>query len=314
MNKLNHKEKGISLFQATIFIICITSLVVLLLKGETEGIFGKSNKGGVAVDIYEEPSTEIISGSEMIDITKPVTSISVPVFDTVTMPMIREEVFETDLDGILGWRVSINGDKSIVYTTSDGKYAFLGMIVGPEGFNLTEQHVAEKIGEAKVGQGANPASPVQKPGIDGANAYTAVTMVPFVYQEGDGPVDIYITFDPRCPYCHQYSENLKSLHSQVTIHWIPIAVLGPQSDTQAQYLVDADDPLSLHHKLMAGMAPTEMPKPSSKAIETILGNTRIAMSAGLTMTPLTVAMTKQGPVALPGSLEPAKLMAIIQGQ
>ena len=60
---------------------------------------------------------------------------------------------------------------------------------------------------------------------------------------------------------------------------------------------------------MAGETIQVSKQPSEQATETILGNTRIAFAAGLKMTPVTVAQTKDGPIALPGAVPAHELMA-----
>lgn len=270
----------------------------------------------------EKEPTEVTAKAQktLIDTSLPVEEISVPVFGSVEIPIERKEVFDAGVEGMVGWHVSIKGSDSIIYTTEDGEHAFLGMVVNQKGENLTEKHALAKIGGMDVqgdtaklpGTGSPAASDKaapQKTGIDPEEAWKAVTQTPFAYTEGNGPQEIYVTFDPRCPYCHDYSKKLAGLHDKLTIHWIPIAVLGPDSDKQARMLADSSSPLELHKEIMAGGAVQAPDQPSEEAIETIMGNTRIAFSAGLRMTPVTVAKTQEGPIAIPGSLDPAQLLA-----
>ena len=56
-----------------------------------------------------------------------------------------DKTFDTGLEGINGWVISVENDTNVIYTTEDGKHAFVGMILGEGGENLTQAHMEEHM-------------------------------------------------------------------------------------------------------------------------------------------------------------------------
>lgn len=57
-----------------------------------------------------------------------------------------------------------------------------------------------------------------------------------------GPV--YIFFDPQCPSCAALWTNVKPLHGEAKLVWIPVGLLGPASSAQGAAILSADDPIA----------------------------------------------------------------------
>lgn len=57
-----------------------------------------------------------------------------------------DKQFETGIEGINGYVVSVETDTNVLYTTEDGRHAFIGMILGEGGMNITQQHTVEHTG------------------------------------------------------------------------------------------------------------------------------------------------------------------------
>lgn len=62
--------------------------------------------------------------------------------------------------------------------------------------------------------------------------------------EGHGAKDLYVFFDPDCPYCHQLYENLQPLIGPkgLEVRWLPVGILKLSSFGKAAHLLEAKNP------------------------------------------------------------------------
>ncbi|HUW99168.1 MAG TPA: thioredoxin fold domain-containing protein [Acidiferrobacter sp.] len=64
--------------------------------------------------------------------------------------------------------------------------------------------------------------------------------------EGTGAKQLYIFFDPNCPYCHDLYQALQPLigPDQLKIAWIPVGILALSSFGKAAHLLEDNDPMA----------------------------------------------------------------------
>lgn len=63
-------------------------------------------------------------------------------------------------------------------------------------------------------------------------------------REGHGAKDLYVFFDPDCPYCHQLYETLQPLIGPkgLGVSWLPVGILKLSSFGKAAHLLEAKNP------------------------------------------------------------------------
>jgi hypothetical protein len=78
-------------------------------------------------------------------------------------------------------------------------------------------------------------------------------------QQGSGPKNLYVLFDPNCPVCHRYYESVKldAQAGRVTVHWIPVTIFPERqsSITAGAELLEVRDSLgqTAASETLAGM-------------------------------------------------------------
>ena len=122
-----------------------------------------------------------------------------------------------------------NGQQMVVYATPDGKTVFSGVAVDTDtGENRTRADLA-RLPEADFGPAF--ASIAEALAEGGEGSMVAAT-------EGDRGAEhaFYVFIDPRCPYCHTLKHAFESVQAKghdVVVHYIPIGILGPESQNLA---------------------------------------------------------------------------------
>ncbi|QFT86841.1 Thiol:disulfide interchange protein DsbG precursor (plasmid) [Halomonas sp. THAF12] len=201
-----------------------------------------------------------------------------------------DKKFDTGLDGINGWVISVENDTNVIYTTEDGKHAFVGMILGEGGENLTQAHMEEHMensplagmpGRAGASQADNGYTDDEE-----AKALELVQSAPFYVEEGSGEQVIYVIFDTQCGYCQRMYQASRSVLDDVTIRWVPVGYLGEQSLRQAAQIADSDTPADTMALFEQGGGVTAAP--STEAMDLVSQNSQLAQQAGITATPTTI--------------------------
>lgn len=198
--------------------------------------------------------------------------------------------FDTEVAGLDGYVVQAGGDSNLVYTLDDGRYAVIGLLLGEGGRNLSEEHATAHLNLAALDPTKKLPQRESAAG-DSKKALAAVQGVPFTIEEGTGETIVYVTLDPNCPHCANYYRAARSVVDEVTFRWIPVGFLGPESMRQAALLVESDDPLAAVAQMQNAVLEG---KPSEQSYETIYQNTMSLRDAGLTMTPVSVYVYKDG--------------------
>lgn len=133
--------------------------------------------------------------------------------------------------GLVGVSIALrNGTTVVAFTDAAGSFLITGPLFdGASGENLSPSYVAKYPPEA-----------------DYTNQIHALASSNYI-ESGAGDVGrdiIYVFVDAKCPYCHRtYSElqKLVGVRSDITVRWIPVGILGPQSVTSGQLILGHED-------------------------------------------------------------------------
>lgn len=144
----------------------------------------------------------------------------------------REFKVSDQIDGIL---VKQDSSQMILYASSDGKYLINGILTDTNGKNITKMHQEQFL-----------TLPPWRDIED--TAY--ITEVPLNNELIDA-YKIFVFFDPYCPHCKTLWEELQKYRLiGLTVAWVPVAYLRPESRDLAAYLLANEDDAELLEKLM----------------------------------------------------------------
>lgn len=136
-------------------------------------------------------------------------------------------------DSLVGWVVSFGGQDLVVYTTLDGDYLINGVILDAQGVDLTEEHQKTWLPRPQW-QDLEAAYTLVEPRLQQAASEQAAS------------AEIYLFFDPNCPFSQLAWLALQPYREAgLTLHWIPVAYLKPDSRHRAAALLDAEQPEEL---------------------------------------------------------------------
>lgn len=144
----------------------------------------------------------------------------------------REFKVSDQIDGIL---VKQDSSQMILYATSDGKYLLNGIITDENGKNITKMHQEQFLT-------LPPWSEIED------TAY--ITEEPLNNELIDA-YKIFVFFDPYCPHCKTLWEELQKYRRVgLTVAWVPVAYLRPESRDIAAYLLANENDAEVLEKLM----------------------------------------------------------------
>ncbi|WP_321935239.1 thiol:disulfide interchange protein DsbG [Paraburkholderia sp. J8-2] len=185
------------------------------------------------------------------------------------------QAFDTPT-GLKGWVIE-KGElpPALIYTTSDGKYAFLGNIVDAAGRNLTASYVETYI--------QDPMWPQFERSTFITEGATKPTQV------------VYAVMDPNCIYCHILWQALQPYEKEgLQVRWVPVGIIKPDSAGKAAAILQASDPAAalkaahagyVEQEESAGIEPVKL-SPETQA--ELLSNLHLAQRFGMRGTPMIV--------------------------
>ena len=147
--------------------------------------------------------------------------------------------FAVDGMPLTGWSVQPdpnNARGEIIYTTADGKFAFVGQV-------LTLNASGNVINEGARLQDE------YGPKIDLGYVWALLAKTTFIKEgpeDNQAKVIVYGFMDPNCVYCHQSWKLLEPYTKMgLQVRWIPVGVIDPKtSKEKAAALLEAKDPLA----------------------------------------------------------------------
>lgn len=145
-----------------------------------------------------------------------------------------------------------NGRQMVFYASPDGSTVFSGVAVDvASGKNISNADL-QKLPPPDFNQ------LVEMVANSEANTGRPVSMVIEGNKESSNQYFVFV--DPRCGYCHKtYNAFLKMLADgqDLLVHYIPVGILGPESENYAKEVVGSDSERAL--ELMRALARGEKP-------------------------------------------------------
>lgn len=116
------------------------------------------------------------------------------------------------------------------------------------------------------------------------------------------PNVVYIFFDPKCPHCRHLWDHVQPLAARAHYIWVPVALLGPDSTTQAEAILGATDPVAAmdanerDHAVGGENAPGLVPTAAQTArwAPVVARNTALLASLGVRGVPFMVRQDHGG--------------------
>lgn len=142
-----------------------------------------------------------------------------------------------------------NGKQMVVYATADGSTVFSGVAIDVEtGQNLSNSDL-QKLPPPDYSGLVDM--------VSNAKAETGRELTILTEGNPESENRYFVFVDPKCPYCHKtYSAFLKLMAdgNDLVVHYIPIGILGPDSENLAKEMIgmSSEDGLNLLRKLARG--------------------------------------------------------------
>lgn len=249
--------------------------------------------------------------------------------------------------GLVGYVVmASSGEQRIYYVTPDGTTAIYGLAFDHKLINLTAQHLASYTNALSPSSGVGtlaPAQPQQQAAqlahqpiaaqqvpqtqqatrvaqasnqigaLDQvlAPAWNLITQAQGGFVEGRG-LDVYIVFDPACPFCHKTWSITRPLLDRLRIHWVPVAELGENSRRLAHSFIAL--PESSRPAAMAALVEKRFQADAqytTQASSILASNGAILASASVKNVPLLMFMDRGRIQTMVGAPSPKQLQDLL---
>jgi len=183
-------------------------------------------------------------------------------------------------EGLDGWVVKdkASGKPVVIYTTKDGSKMLAGMMIDQSGKNLTAEYTETHV-----------------PPPDYGPAYTDFTQAPSVLVGSEkAKAEITVAFDANCGFCKLIHKMVKpSIEAgELRVRYVPVAILGQDSDVKAAGILASADPLAEIDKAATGRP---LITSSDKALlAKVTGNTGLMRKHGFNGTPTVLYKGQHG--------------------
>lgn len=174
------------------------------------------------------------------------------------------------------------------------------------------QPSAERAADDTMASGARPPAIQPPEGMKGAKVankpalYAAAGKSGGYVSFGHGPKKLYVFFDPNCPACREASKfiNDKVAGAEVEVRYLPLSILGPDSQDKAAYILEGKDNedrqarFNAAHtaKKMSEIVPGFSYKAAPSGDRGALVNFALLKASGQVSTPRFMYQTVQGPM------------------
>lgn len=158
--------------------------------------------------------------------------------------------------GLTGWVLKKDGQASMVFVTADGKTLLAGALINEEGRNLTAEYGTKYL-----------------PQPDRKALYADLSKAAAVSTGKPGGRDVYVMFDPNCPFCHLSWKALKPYAAAgANVHWVPVGYLKASSMKNAAGILAAKDPVVALGAVMDSQGKAANSLKSDAATEKLIAN------------------------------------------
>lgn len=132
--------------------------------------------------------------------------------------------------GLIGVALTMkNGKQRVIYSTSDGEHLIAGMMVNTStGSSITPKEVekyAPKPDYSALLNNLKSSKTIQSGNKDSDN-------------------ELYVFVDANCGICHSIYSDINKLLDEgedINVKWVPVAIMGGDSENKAQGLLGVDD-------------------------------------------------------------------------
>lgn len=256
--------------------------------------------------------------------------------------------------GLSGWIAQPPGDGTpqFYYATPNQDALVMGMLLSPDGQNLSTQQLFEVMlndpatqqqiiaagkqsgiadplaqvsalaqrvfAQDSIQIAASPAPAQTASNLSpGEKLLAAIKNAPAITEGALGAPDLYIFVDMRCPHCKEMYTALRPYADRVRLHLVPVAVLGDESEIIGANILGAANPVAAWQDWYQTQNPAFATSPASPAgTSQILSNSRLMQAWKLSGTPISVYRAHSGQVKYilgqPSNM--AELIADITGQ
>ncbi|GBG14502.1 thiol:disulfide interchange protein DsbG [Novimethylophilus kurashikiensis] len=186
--------------------------------------------------------------------------------------------------GMTGWVVkeTKGGQATVIYTSADGNYTFSGMLLDKDGHNLTAKYAEDYVPKPDY-------TPAFKAFSAGGEAAGVTVGSP------NAKAEIVVIFDANCGYCKLLHRMTKPAvdAGELRIHYVPVAILGRDSDVKGAGLLAAKDAKADADAIVSGSGAETS---SDKALlAKVQNNTKLmTQKFGFNGTPVVMYKVKNG--------------------
>ena len=234
------------------------SMSKVMIAAVAAVVLSACGRGGEAV-------APAVAAAPSIGVAAPVAPQTSEPTDVERFLLSQGVKIPTAFDSASGFKaiVADNGaERKLMYVSPDGQSLFIGQVYDLSGNNVTDADMARaSIGPATAGVAAVPAD--QRDML-----WRTAGTLDYV-EEGTGKKIVYAVVDPMCPYCHQlYRQTREAVAAgQVTVRWLPVAILADRSKGLGAALYGASDRKQGLAQLMAGeLEPVRVEMPAAQSM------------------------------------------------
>lgn len=118
------------------------------------------------------------------------------------------------------------GINSVLYSDKKGDYTIIGVLLGPDGENITQKLVT-----------------ANQPKVDMNSLMSELKNTKYI-EEGKGANPVYVFYDPNCNYCKQFYSETRDMvkNGDILIRWILVGILGNDSVEKSLGILSDSNP------------------------------------------------------------------------
>lgn len=212
--------------------------------------------------------------------TPPLSGFLKSASESGQLQILRDFKAVGNLHGFVVKEVRTN-TTTVVFVSNDGSYTFSGMLLDKEGANLTAKYHEEYVPK-----------PDYTPAFKAFSAGGEATGV--VVGSEAAKAEVIVAFDANCGYCKLMHKLVKPAvdAGELRVRYIPVAILGSDSDIKAAGLLASKDAKALVDNIAGGG--TADYSNDKALLGKVANNTRLMQKFGFNGTPVVMYKAKSG--------------------